>query len=402
MTLSTVTDRDAADLRSALASAVHGTVLTPSEPGYLDACALHNGAVENRPAAIVRVASAADVQATLRLARDRGLPVSVRGGGHGLDGAATSGTVVIDMRALCGVAVDPVRRTVVVRGGAIWAELDEATGAHGFAVPGARVGSVGVAGSLLAGCTGWLSARHGATDKSLLAAEWVTADGLDKGAVVDGDGIITPAAIASMTFALHAQPPVVLAGCVLYRLADGPEVAAAIADLTAQGRPEFAPLLRWQVAPPASFVRGDVVGRPVLTVLPVWIGDPDEGREFLAPLRRATRPLTDSTATMPYAALQRVLDGASRWGRRRAEFAAGQTGRVADVAARLEAALTDRPGPFGFVDLEPAHSPQWSLRAEAQWLDPAEDARQHAWLADLATEFRTARAQPDQQKEVDR
>jgi FAD/FMN-containing dehydrogenase len=380
---------------------VHGSVLTPSDLGYRDACALHNAAVGNEPAAIVQVASVADVRATLGLARERDLSVTVRGGGHGLDGAALAGAVVIDVRALRGVVVDPARRTATVRGGATWAELDEATGAHGFVVPGARVGAVGVAGSVLAGCTGWLTARYGASERSVLAAESVTVDGVSTGPMPAPGG--APAVVTSMTFALHPLPSLVLAGCLLYRLADGADAAAALAALAAQRRPEFAPLLRWQLAPAAAFVPGDVVGRPVLTVLPVWVGDPAEGVQFLAPLRRAARPLVDAIRAMPYAELQCLLDGASPWGRRRAEIAVEQPARPDWLAARLEGALTDRPGPHGFVDLAPTASPgTWSLRAEAQWLDPSDDTSHHAWLAALASELRTAHTQPAQEKERNR
>lgn len=401
MATPTVTARGEADLRSALASAVHGTVLAPSDPGYRDACALHNAAVVNRPAAIVQVASVADVRATLGLARERDLAVTVRGGGHGLDGAALAGTVVIDVRPLRGVVVDPARRTATVRGGATWAELDEATGAHGFVVPGARVGSVGVAGSVLAGCTGWLTGRHGTSERSVAAVESVTVDGVNAGTTVDAGGE-QPTVVTSLTFALYPQPTPVLAGCLLYRLADGAEVTAAIGALVAQRRPEFAPLLRWQIAPAAAFVPGDVVGRPVLTVFPVWAGDPAEGTDFLAPLRYAARPLVDATRAMPYAQLQRLLDGSSPWGRRRAEIAVEQREHPERLAARLEGTLTDRPGPHGFVDLAPTPSGTWSLRAEAQWLDPSDDASHRAWLAALASELRTAHTQPAQKEEVDR
>jgi FAD/FMN-containing dehydrogenase len=388
MAMPAVTADGGAELRSALASAVHGAVLTPGDAGYSDARAVHNGAVEHRPAAIVQVASAADARAALALAGERGLRVTVRGGGHGVDGAGMAGDIVLDLRALRGVSVDAQRQTATVRGGATWADLDAATGAHGFVVPGSRVGSVGVVGSTLAGGTGWLTPRYGTTWASVLVVESVSVDGLRTDAATedepDGRSVIT-----SLTVTLYPQPAAVLAGRLLYRLADAADVASVVADLVTRRRPEFAPMLRWQPAPAAAYVPGDVVGRPVLAVLPTWTGDAAEGAQFLAPLRRAARALVDATHPTSYTELQQQLDASSPWGRRRAEFAALDARPPAASAALLETALADRPGPHGFVELTPvASSGEWVTRAEAQWTDRADDARHRSWLAALETSLR--------------
>jgi FAD/FMN-containing dehydrogenase len=391
----------ATDLRVALAAAVRGVVLLPADTGYRDACALHNAAVEHRPAAIVQVASTADVSAALTVARDRDLRVSVRGGGHGLDGAATSGDIVLDLRAMRGVTIDAAQRMACVRGGATWADLDAATGAHGLVVPGARVGSVGVAGSTLAGGTGWLTPLYGTARENLCATEVVPMLGVDdRSGSGAGDG--AAAVIASMSFALHPRPDVVLGGRRLYRLADAADVISVIADLAGEGRPEFAPLLRWQVAPAAAYVPGDVVGHPVVAVLPSWIGDPGEGLDFLSPLHRAVQPLVDTARAMSYAELQRQLDDASPWGRRRAEAEAQTSASETSITAGIEAAIADRPGPQGFVELlHLGTTNQWSLRAEAQWTDRADDFRQRAWVTALATSFTdpTAITPPNQSNE---
>jgi hypothetical protein len=391
MTRPTVADpaRDGTELRSALTAAVRGTVRVPGDAGYEDARLLHNGAVDNRPAAIVQVVSVADVRRALSVCREHGRSISVRSGGHGFDGAATSGDVVIDVRALRGVAVDPRERTAIVRGGTTWADLDEATAAHGLVVPGSRVGTVGVVGCALAGGSGWLTTRLGRTSDHLVAAECVTADGVTN--AVPGGGA-APAVLTAITLSLHPQPETVLAGRLVYRLADAADVIGALGDLVAHGRPEFAPLVRWQLAPAAAYVPGDVVGRPVVVVLPVWIGDPTEGADHLAWLHRAAAPLADATCAMPFGELQRQLDGTSPWGRRRAEQTATLADSASSIIGDLEAAFTDRPGQHGFVELEPASPPGgWSMRAEAQWLERADDGRQRAWVAAIVAAAGAAR-----------
>ena len=157
---------------------VSGPVLSPQDPGYDEARAVHNGLVDRRPAVIVRSRTTADVVAALAFARRAGLEVSVRGGGHNVAGrAVTDGGVMISLADMHDVAVDPERGTVTAQGGATWAELNAATGAHGLAVTGGAVSTTGIAGLTLGGGLGWLMAKHGLAADNLLAAQVVTAAG---------------------------------------------------------------------------------------------------------------------------------------------------------------------------------------------------------------------------------
>src|SRR6266566_2827132 len=150
----------------ALRSRVAGTVAEPGAPGYSDAVAIWNGAIHRRPAVVVRCANSADVARALTFAQDRGLEVSVPGGG-----------VMIDLTPLKSVHVDPASQVAVAGGGLTWAELDAAGQQHGLAVPGGFISHTGIAGLTLGGGMGWLTGQAGLSCDNLIGAEVVTADG---------------------------------------------------------------------------------------------------------------------------------------------------------------------------------------------------------------------------------
>src|SRR5215218_9002641 len=208
-----------------LAPRISGSVLSPQDPGYHEARAVHNGLVDRSPALIVRARTAGDVVEALAFARRAGLEVSVRGGGHNVAGrAVTDGGVMVSLADMQHVAVDPERATVTAQGGATWAQLNEAAGAHGLAVTGGAVSTTGIAGLTLGGGLGWLMGKHGLAADNLLAVELVTASGetlrVDAGSQPDlywalrgGGGNFGIA--ASFLYALHPLKQVV-GGMVVY------------------------------------------------------------------------------------------------------------------------------------------------------------------------------------------
>ena len=163
---------------AALRERFRGALLRPGEEGYDDARRTWNGAVDRRPALIARCAGADDVQQALRFARERDLPVSVRGGGHSVLGhSVCDGGVMIDLSHMKAVSVDPAARVARAAGGVVWSELDLATQRHGLATTGGTVSSVGIGGLTLGGGIGYLMRRHGLTVDNLRAVDLVTADG---------------------------------------------------------------------------------------------------------------------------------------------------------------------------------------------------------------------------------
>jgi FAD/FMN-containing dehydrogenase len=291
-----------------------GELLAPGDAGYDEARTIWNGAIDRRPALIARCHEPADVTAALRMARERGLPIAVRGGGHGVGGTAVCDDgLVIDLSPMKGIAVDPAARTARAGGGVLWGELDAATQGHGLATVGGIVTHTGIAGLTLGGGIGWLMRRHGATVDNLLGAQVVTVDG----SVVTADeellyglrggggnfGVVT-----SFEYRLHAVGPTVLAGPLYYALEDGPEVLRLFRDFIADAPEELTTIVNLRPAPPLPVLPPELHGRLVVAIGTCWAGDPEAGERALAPLRAHGRPLIDLIAPRPYLQLQTMFD----------------------------------------------------------------------------------------------
>jgi FAD/FMN-containing dehydrogenase len=216
--MATLTETD----RKALQSELDGGVTMPGEGGYDEACSIWNGAIDRRPAIVASCTTSADVVAALRFAQERGLEVSVRGGGHNFAGfALCDGGLMVDLTPMKAISVDPSARRATCGGGTTWGELDAATQEHGLAVPGGFISHTGVAGLTLGGGFGWLCRLAGLSSDNLVGAEVVTADGsvLHASEADNADllwalrggggnfGIVT-----SFEFALHEVGPVVHLG----------------------------------------------------------------------------------------------------------------------------------------------------------------------------------------------
>ena len=163
---------------SALAEGLSGELLRPQDPDYDEVRKIQNGMIGKRPALIVRCTGVADVIDAVNFARDNGLEVSVRGGGHNVAGkAVTDGGVMIDLSLMKGARVDPSARTIRAQAGLTWGEFNRETQAFGLATTGGIVSTTGIAGLTLGGGLGWLIGKHGFACDNLLSAEVVTAQG---------------------------------------------------------------------------------------------------------------------------------------------------------------------------------------------------------------------------------
>jgi DNA-binding HxlR family transcriptional regulator len=295
-----------------------GRVISADDPDYDAARAVWNGAIDRRPHLIARCASPADVTAALSYGQDRGLELRVRGGGHGVAGdAVCDDGLVIDLSALKRVTVDPATRTVTVGGGVLWAELDAAAQAFGFATTGGIVSHTGVAGLTLGGGIGWLMRRHGLAVDNLVAAEVVTVDGrcltvnerahpeLLWGLRGGGGGL---GVVTSFTFRLHPIGATVLAGQVAWALEDAPEVLRAYREFAAGAPPEVASTVCLRRLAPTSQLPAELHRRPVCLVGMLALAEPDVAERLLAPMRGFGRPLFDLVRYRPYTNLQSLLD----------------------------------------------------------------------------------------------
>jgi FAD/FMN-containing dehydrogenase len=167
-----------ADRLAALRTAFDGEIIGPDDAAYDDRRQVWNAMIDRRPALIVRPAGSVDVATAVRFARDEGLEIAVKGGGHGPAGLATvDDGLMIDLGSMRAVRVDPVAGRAWVQGGALLVDVDRETSRHGVAVPAGVAWDTGIGGLTLGGGYGWLGRQHGLTSDNLVSAELVTAAG---------------------------------------------------------------------------------------------------------------------------------------------------------------------------------------------------------------------------------
>jgi FAD/FMN-containing dehydrogenase len=302
-----------------------GELIGPGDGRYEAARRVWNGMVDRRPALIARCADEGDVVAALRLARERGLRVAVRGGGHNVAGnAVCEGGVVIDLSRMKRIEVDAVGRTARAQPGVLLGELDRATQAFGLATPTGNVSMTGVAGLTLGGGLGWIARKHGPACDNLLSAEVVTADGdrIIASAVEHPDllwglrggggnfGVVT-----SFEYRLHPVGPQVIAGGVVHAFADAHEVFRFFADYVATAPDELSVTASTFRASSALPIPPAMHGELVTVLAVCYAGDVAAGERVLRPLRSFGRPLADLVTPMPYTALQSGSDAAYPSGR---------------------------------------------------------------------------------------
>lgn len=255
-------------LRQALRERVQGRVMGPADDGYEEARRVWNGMIDRHPLAIVQASGVGDIAPTIAVARDMGLPLAVRGGGHNVAGHGTvDDGIVLDLGQLNAIDVDPEARIVTVAAGATLADIDRATEPHGLAVPIGVVSGTGIAGLALGGGVGWLTRPYGLTIDNLVAADVVLATGelvrasesehpdLFWGLRGGGGnfGVVT-----SFTFRAHALDPDVFAGTLIYELPRWGDALRAFVDWTSDLPDELTTLITFTV-PPLDWKLGDRV-----------------------------------------------------------------------------------------------------------------------------------------------
>ncbi|MFC7272890.1 FAD-binding oxidoreductase [Paractinoplanes rhizophilus] len=346
---------------TSMRDALMGAVLTPADAGFEEATRLWNGRIRRRPALVVTPADGAEVAAAIAFARERGLAVSVRGGGHNIGGTALAdGGLAIDMSGFRTVTVDPGERTATVGAGCRLADVDRATQAHGLATPLGFVSRVGVAGLTLGGGLGVLTRRFGWTVDNLLAAEVVTADGAVRRISRDAEpdlfwalrgaganlGVVT-----SFTYRLHRVGPAVYGGLIAWPFERAAEVMDVYRTVTADAPRELAVWLSLLTAPPEPFVPPQWQGRKLCAMAVCYTGDPRDGDDAVAPLRALGEPALDLLAVTQYTDIQSYLDDTEPEGMHydwRSEFLAGLTGELLGTMREL---FADCPAPMADIGL---------------------------------------------------
>ena len=290
----------------ALQTAFAGELLVPGDAKYDELRRVFNGMIDRCPAVIARCTCTADVVAAVNHGREHGLPVAVHGGGHGVAGhAVCEGGVMIDLRPLKGVEIDPQRRTTRAQAGLTWGEFDAATQEHGLAVTGGRMSTTGIAGLTLGSGSGWLERKFGLSADNLLSAEVVLADG----SVVTASEQENPdlfwglrggsgnfGVVTEFEFQLHPVGPMLFGGMVLYPGDCAREVLRSFRQFMAEAPDEVGGAAALITAPHAPFVPEEARGKPAVGIIACYVGEPDEGEQMLAPLRHFGRPAAERTA----------------------------------------------------------------------------------------------------------
>jgi FAD/FMN-containing dehydrogenase len=303
---------------SELERAFAGELVGPEDPAFDEQRRVWNGSIDRSPALIARCASAEDIVGALRLARETGLLVAVRGGGHSFPGSSVcDGGIVIDLGAMKGIRVDPDARTARAQAGVLLGELDRETQAHGLAAPAGIVTHTGLAGLTLGGGIGWLMRKHGLTIDQLLAVELITADGDLVKASEDENpdlfwgvrggggnfGIVT-----EFEFRLNPVGPTVLAGPVFWPMKDSPEVLRFYRDWIAEAPDELMTIVIHRKAPPLPFVPAELHGELVVAVVCCYAGEIADGEKLLAPLKAFGSPVLDLLEPKPFLEHQSMFD----------------------------------------------------------------------------------------------
>ena len=295
-----------------------GDVITAQDHEYDGARSLWNGAVDRRPRLIARCSGTADVAAAVRFARHRDFEIAVRGGGHNVAGTATCDDgIVIDLSAIRAVSVDPVNRTALIQGGALWGDVDHETQPHGLATTGGIVSHTGVGGVSLGGGIGWLMRKHGLTVDNLVEAEVVTADG----AVIRASAHNHPdlfwalrggggnfGVVSSFRLALHPVGPTVIAGPVFWAAEDTTDVLRFYRDFATGAPDELMNIVRLGTIPPLPVVDNHLHYRPAIAVGSCYAGSVEDGERAVRPLRQFGSPLANLVGPTLYVDHQRGID----------------------------------------------------------------------------------------------
>ena len=398
-----------------LDSRLTGRLLRPGDQGWDDAVRVWNAMAAKVPALIVQPASANDVAAAVGFARDHGLLLSIKGGGHNIAGTALAdGGLTLDMSRLRGIVVDPAARTATVQAGCLLGEVDRETQRYGLATPLGFISEVGVAGLTLGGGLGYLTRRFGWTVDNLLEVEVVTADGRVRRASRDQEpelfwGIRGAGAnlgvVTRFTYRLHPVGPSVYGGLIAWPFERAEEVMAAYRTLTAAAPRELATWLILLNAPPAPFVPAAWHGRRLCAFAVCHSGDPGDAERDLAPVRALGDPVFDLLGPQPYTEVQSYLDDTEPDGHHyywRTEFLAGlEDGLLAGMrelfadcpipeaelgVLHLSGALNERPADDGAVGNRDA---RYVLGVNGMWPpDEPGAGRFRQWVRDAGARLR--------------
>ncbi len=386
-----------------------GKIVLAGDSSYENTRKIWNAMIDKHPAIIAQCANTADVVHGINFARNNGILLAVRGGGHNIAGSALCDDgIVVDLSQMKMASVEPDTRRVVIEGGATLADLDAATQAHGLATPLGINSTTGVAGLTLGGGFGWLSRKYGMTVDNLESAELVTAAGevMHTSASEHPDlfwalqggggnfGVVT-----RFEFRLHPVGPDLLSGLLVYPMAEAKSVLQQYREFIANAPDELSVWTVLRQAPPLPFLPADVHGKEVVVLALLYAGDPKQGQALIEPLRKLGTLLGEHVGVQPYVAWQQAFDpllapGARNYWKSH-NFSALQDGlfdAVIQYIGKLPSpqceiffgaigGATTRPAPDSTAY---AHrDAKFVMNVHGRWDDPAQDQRCIGWARDF-------------------
>ena len=301
-----------------LRTQVRGGVISTDDAAYEEARHVYNAMIDRSPAVIVRAANVGDVMAALNQARENGLDLAIRGGGHSVPGFGTcDGGVVIDLSGMRGVRVDPASATARAEGGATWGDLNAATYPFGLATTGGIISTTGVAGLTLGGGIGYLARGFGLSCDNLLSADVVTADGRFLvaserenedlfWALRGGGGNF--GVVTSLEFRLHPVKDI-YGGPMFFELSEVENVLRTFREYIADAPEQLGAFPAFQIAPPLPFIPEERHGDTFIAMVACWAGPLEEGENALKPFHDMAPVVAEHVGPMPYPALNSAFDG---------------------------------------------------------------------------------------------
>jgi FAD/FMN-containing dehydrogenase len=301
-----------------LKSKIKGRVVLPSDSNYKEVREIWNAMIDRQPALIVRCAEANDVPHAISFAREHGLEISIRGGGHNIAGSALyDNGLVIDFSTMRNVRVDAEKKRAYVEPGATLADFDEATQSSGLATPVGINSTTGIAGLTLGGGFGWLTRTYGMTIDNLVSVEAVTTNGKTIRASENENADLfwalrggggNFAVVTQFEFKLHEVGPEILAGLIVYPFDQAKQVLTKYREFVESAPEELNVWIVLRKAPPLPFLPGDVHGKEVVVVVTFYSGDVAEGRRLIEPLLGFGTPHGEHIGAQPYTQWQKAFD----------------------------------------------------------------------------------------------
>lgn len=397
-----------------VASELRPKLILADQPDYDRKRRVWNGLIDRRPLAIVHCEDRDDVRAALRFSQTRGLPVSIRGGGHSVAGySVVDDGIVIDLSALDRVSVDPAARIAYAGGGTLYRTFDATTQGYGLATPGGVFSETGIAGLTLSGGYGWLTRRFGLACDNLIGAEVVTASGDIVRAGSGGDPELLWAlrggggnfgVVTEFEYAVHEVGPSVASLFVAYPMVHGKQVMRFLREYMRHASEDLAVIAVYWTAGDAPGIPDDARGEDVVVLIGCQSGPLDEADTELAPLRAIAPPLFDLSGHVPYVAQQRIFDEDYPDGRLyywKSVYVRELSDELIDL---IDAYGRSRPSSLSSIDtwfigggavsrFDQHHSPLVLRHAacliglEANWNEPSDTRRNIAWARDAWSAF---------------